>query len=146
MRPPAPCRRRSRRRAGCCPGDLAAATGLTAFDARLSQDAGGGPVLHLVFTDGLRSVSVFQQRAALRPDDLVGFEKTEVDGRTVYRKTGLPTEVAWASGSMVFTVVGDAAPAAVDSVVGALPHEPVDSGSRTGRGFVRVGSWLDPFG
>ena len=70
-----------------CPDDLAEATGLTAFDARLSEDAGGGPVLHLVFTDGLRSVSVFQQRAALRPDDLVGFEKTEVGGRTVYRKT-----------------------------------------------------------
>ena len=54
--------------------------------------------------------------------------------------------MAWASGSMVFTVVGDADPSAVDSVVAALPHDPVDGGSRTGRGIVRVGSWLDPFG
>jgi len=129
-----------------CPDDLAEETGLTAFDARISQTAGSAPVLHLVLTDGLRSLSVFQQRASLTATDLDGFATDEVGGRTVYRKAGTPTLVAWASGPTVFTVVGDADQGAVDGVVAALPHDPVATGSRTGRGFARVGSWLDPFG
>ena len=128
-----------------CPASLSDASGLEAFDARLADDA-GGPVLHLVYTDGLRSVSVFQQRAALPAEELTGFVELEVDGHAVYRRDGIPAEVVWSSGPMVFTVVGDTDPEVVDTVVRALPHDSVDEGSRTGRGLVRVGSWFDPFG
>ena len=128
-----------------CPAALSAASGLQAFDARLAEDT-GGPVLHLVYTDGLRSVSVFQQRAALSSEAVSGFVEAEVDGHRVYRRDGMPAEVVWSSGPLVFTVVGDTDPEVVDTVVRALPHDPVDEGSRTGRGLVRVGSWFDPFG
>ncbi len=128
-----------------CPEALSAATGLKAFDVRLAEEA-GGPVLHLVYTDGLRSVSVFQQRAALSSRALTGFVQADVDGHRVYRRDGVPGEVVWSSGPLVFTVVGDADPEVVESVVRELPHDPVDEGSRTGRGLLRVGSWLDPFG
>lgn len=132
-----------------CPASVASASGLTAFDAMV-VDTAHGPILQLVYTDGLRSLSVFEQRARLSEPALEGFVASEVDGHRVHRAQGSTDTdsdtVTWASGSMVFTVVADADVVDVDAVVAALPHDPVDSGSRSLRGLVRVGSWFDPFG
>lgn len=132
-----------------CPAGLAQATGLQAFDALVTDadaSASKGQVLHVIYTDGLRSLSVFQQRAALSPDRLTGFSLTQVAGAAVYRRASGPTEVTWAADGMVFTVVGDVPEPVLDAVVAHLPHEQGDDGSRTARGLVRVGSWIDPFG
>ena len=90
-----------------CPEAFASAVGLAPFDARLAART-SSPVLHVVYTDGLRSVSVFQQRAdpaaALAdPDSAV-----DVEGFRVHRVEAEYPGYSWVSGSLVFTVVGDA--------------------------------------
>ncbi len=128
-----------------CPETVASASGLTALDAMV-VDTAHGPILQVVYTDGLRSLSLFEQRARLSERALEGFVASEVAGHRVHRAQGATDTVTWASGSLVFTVVADADLVDVDAVVAALPHDPVDPGSRSLRGLVRVGSWFDPFG
>ncbi|HYN66229.1 MAG TPA: zf-HC2 domain-containing protein [Ornithinibacter sp.] len=126
-----------------CPAELASALGLEPFDARLTSGT-SSPVLHLVYTDGLRSVSVFQQRAAasaaLADDDSV----LEVEGFRVHRIPAETHGYTWVSGVLVFTVVGDAG--LVERAVAVLPHETDGTSERAVRGLSRVGSWFDPFG
>ena len=47
----------------------------------------------------------------------------------------------------MFTVVADCPQAALDDLVGTLPHGNPGPGigSRLGNGLTRVGSWLNPF-
>jgi hypothetical protein len=48
---------------------------------------------------------------------------------------------------MVYTVMADAPAQTVDAVVGALPHDgPPGFWKRLSRGFVRLASWVNPFG
>ncbi len=131
-----------------CPGESipTGTSTLTALDARLTS----GPepdVLHLVYTDGLRSLSVFEQQGRLDPRRLDGFARAEVGGRTVFKSGGTPAEATWAEADTVVTVIGDAA--TVDAVLTTLPAPEVvgpDPLGRAGRGLARVGSWFDPFG
>ncbi len=131
-----------------CPG-AAIDGGLDAFDARLAKGT-AAPVLHLVYTDGLRAVSVFEQRARLDPAQLSGFVVSTQSGRQVFRRDGVPSQATWAEGPFVITVLGDEA--AISAVVASLATEdlPAADGTsqidRVSTGLARVGSWFDPFG
>jgi len=127
-----------------CPRQLA---GLSLFDAR-SESGDGGPVLHLTYSDGLSTVSLFVQPGTLDPAGLAQTSAATVAGQAVRLRSGMPRGVVWSGQGYVFTVVADAPSDTVEALVAALPHTQADDGglSRIGRGLGRLVSWLNPFG
>ncbi len=121
--------------------------GLELFDARV-RDHGRGSVLHLAYSDGLSTLSVFAQHGALPDEPGRGFSARQVRGTRAFVQPTAPERVVWQGDGRVFTLVSDAAPETVRAAVGALPRDPVpDDGvlARLGRGVARMGSWLNPF-
>jgi len=132
---------------GCtCPLELPG--GLELYHARTLQDT-SAQVLHLSYSDGLSSVSLFQQPGRVDGGELVGFRPVTIDGATVYVEDGIPQRVLWSAAGTVYTVLADAPSDTVLEVVASMPHDPPrdESGmvDRLGRGLARVGSWLNPF-
>jgi MucB/RseB N-terminal domain len=83
---------------------------------RYGEDHG---TLHLFYSDGLFSVSVFEQEGDLDPAGLpAGAESRTVDGRDVrqYRTPG-GVVMVWQSGDVVYTTVSDAPVDQIDDVV-----------------------------
>jgi sigma-E factor negative regulatory protein RseB len=136
---------RMRDRGWHCPTALPPS--LQLVDARRGGGHYGG-IVHLSYSDGLASVSVFEQRGRLQTSDLTDYRATTMRGRTVYLREGVPERLVWASNGTVYTVVADASARTVGDVVGALPRPSDDSGAwnRLGRGLDRVASWFNPFG
>lgn len=98
---------------------------------RLRSDHPVAPAtVHLVYSDGVATVSVFEQRGALtappqgsRWDAALG----------AYRVDGTSRLASWQSGDTVFTVVTDGSSELLASAVGSLPHEPVPEPTTMGR-------------
>jgi len=121
---------------------------LALVDAR-RRDGSSGGIMHLSYSDGIATVSVFEQRGRLDGDGLAGHHREVVEGHEVWVSGEVPQRVVWTSGETVFTVVADAPERTVDQVVAALPHQPAADGNtlgRLGRGLDRVASWFNPFG
>jgi sigma-E factor negative regulatory protein RseB len=123
--------------------------GFALFDVR-SRDHDGAEVLHLAYSDGLSTTSLFSQPGELgsRPPD--GFVPTTVAGEPVWASAGAPQRMVWAGGGRVWTLVSDAPSEAVAEAVRSLPHEalPVTGagwGSRLARGAARLAGALNPF-
>lgn len=118
---------------------------LSLVDARR---AGGRPgIVHLSYSDGIATVSLFEQRGRLPADGPAGLEPAVIAGQQVWVGGDLPRRVAWASGGTVYTLVADAPERTVERVVAALPHGAAadDPLGRLGRGLDRVASWFNPF-
>jgi sigma-E factor negative regulatory protein RseB len=141
----APALQRMRNRGWQCPDVLPPS--LQLVDARRGGGHYGG-IVHLSYSDGLASVSVFEQRGQLKASDLTDYREATVAGRQVYLRDGVPQRLVWASHGTVYTVVADASARTVGDVVGALPRPTDDTGAmhRLGRGLDRVASWFNPFG
>lgn len=121
--------------------------GLELFEARVRQ-AVRGTVLHLAYSDGLSTLSLFAQRGSLGAGPPSGFRVERLQGTRAYVQQAAPERVVWQGGGRVFTVVTDAAPATVRAAVGVLPRDPAPGRgllARLARGAARVGHWLDPF-
>jgi sigma-E factor negative regulatory protein RseB len=116
---------------------------LSLYDAR--QLDGHGPVVHLSYSDGLSVVSVFLQRGTLDADSVASWHKATRGGRTVYLSDTMQQRAMWAGRGYVFTVLADAPPPVVDSVVAALPHGQTGFWGRLRRGLHRLSSWANPF-
>jgi len=122
--------------------------GMRLFDVR--EVAGtGDPVLHLSYSDGLSTASVFVQVGVLDTaafDGIPGDARAVIGGQPVRVRTGQPNELTWTAGDHVITVVTDAPQQTVAALVDDLPHSS-DPGvwDRLWRGLSRVGSWLNPF-
>lgn len=127
-----------------CPTSLA--DRLDLYDARQLDDP-EGPVLHLSYSDGLSTVSVFQQRGRLSPRALTGYTEISCGGTSVYAHEGMERTLMWAAAGTVFTVVSDAPQDTLDRLVPQLPHEapPPSLWERLGHGLHRVLGWFDPF-
>lgn len=127
-----------------CPRVLA---GLSLFDARTVPQSADS-VLHLSYSDGLSTVSVFVQPGRLDSAALAATTASLVGGQQVRVRPGQPRQVIWATDGYVVTVVADAPDETVDAVVAALPHRAAsETGwSRVERGVARVISWVNPFG
>jgi sigma-E factor negative regulatory protein RseB len=127
-----------------CPAELPQS--LQLVDARRGGGDYGG-IVHLSYSDGLASVSVFEQRGRLQGDQLDGYRATTVRGRPVYVRDGVPQRMVWSAHGTVFMVVADASPRTVGDVVVALPHAKDRHGAwqRLNRGLDRVASWFNPF-
>jgi hypothetical protein len=107
-----------------------------------------GDVMHVEYTDGLSTLSVFEEHGQLDSSTLAGFSRHLVDDEPVYVREGLPLVAVWQSGSTVFTLVTDAPDQRVDQLLGALPHLPPPAGSgvsgRIGTGFDKLASAVSP--
>jgi negative regulator of sigma E activity len=127
-----------------CPVRLPQA--LQLVDAR----RGGGDfqgIVHLSYSDGLATVSVFLQRGRLDVARLADSHRATMGGRAVYVRDGVPMRVTWSSQGTVYTVVADAPTRTVDQVVAAFPYQDgAGTMGRLGRGLDRVASWFNPFG
>jgi hypothetical protein len=126
---------------------VALAGDLELFDARMRTHS-GERVLHLSYSDGLVTLSLFAQRGRLGSAKMPGFSRQKVSGSPVWMQPSSPARVVWGGGGRVFTLVSDAPPETVRAAVTVLPHErAARTGllARLGRGLARLGSWLNPF-
>ena len=113
-----------------CPRKLA---GLSLV--RLRSDRAGNPdTVHLVYSDGLTTVSVSQQRGRLAHIP----KGTQWDATLgAYVRRGASDVAAWQSGEVVFTVVTYGAGGVLAEAVTALPH--VGAGTPTTLGRIKAG-------
>jgi hypothetical protein len=105
------------------------------------------PTLHLVYADGLYTLSVFQQQGRLAARALDGATELRTeDGGAVWRWPGSePRQVIWSGGGLTFTGLTDAPVDELLTVVSGLPNDPPPSMlDRLARGITRVGRWLWP--
>jgi hypothetical protein len=88
---------------------------------RIRSDQPGNPqAVHLVYSDGLSTVSVFEQRGRLNAVP----EGSQWDaGLAAHVRRGASTVATWQSGEMVFTVVTDGSAGLLAGAVGSLPHD-----------------------
>ena len=88
---------------------------------RLRSDDGSAPgVVHLVYSDGLATVGVFEQRGRLGTAPAGSRWDDELDANVV---DGVSTVASWESGGRVFTVVTDGPGSLLAAAVASLPHE-----------------------
>lgn len=126
--------------------------GFRLFDTALRTLRPGQHVLHLAFSDGLSTVSLFAQRGRLGTAPVAGFTAETVGDRPVWVRHESPERVVWSGGGRVWTLVSDAPPATVRDAVASLPG---DAAARDGwgdqlrarlaRGLGRLGGMLNPF-
>jgi sigma-E factor negative regulatory protein RseB len=126
--------------------------GFTLFSARTPQgtSAEGPGVLHLSYSDGLATTSLFSQPGSPGSTPPEGFASATVAGHPVWASSGAPRRLVWAGGGQVWTLVSDAPDDAVAAAVGALPHAAMpaeDTGlrARLARGLSRLATALNPF-
>ena len=120
---------------------------LELYDARMRTHE-GERVLHLSYSDGLMTLSLFAQRGRLGGTKLAGFSRQQVKGAPIWVRPSTPERVVWGGGGRVFTLLSDAPSETVRAAVQVLPHErAVKHGffARLKRGLARLGSWLNPF-
>lgn len=120
--------------------------GYALFEAARPARAGGA-VLHLAYSDGLSTVSVFSQPGRLGDTPRSGFTPATIGRTAVWVHTGTPERVVWGGAGQVFTMVSDAGHQDLVAAVRALPRDDAPDGgalARLRRGLSRVGSWLDP--
>ncbi len=120
--------------------------GLELLEARASG-AGDQRVVHMSYSDGISTVSLFQQRGRLDSGGLVGWQKSTLGKARVWVMPAFPRRVVWAGGGKVFTLVADCQQPVLQDIVTSLPHTQHRRGllGRVGRGLARVGSWFNPF-
>ncbi len=121
-------------------------SGLELFDARLSGK-GDDQRLHLTYSDGVSTLSLFQQRGRLDTDSLDGFRRIKVGDTGVYASTTFPRRVVWSGGGVVFTLVAECQKDMLEAVVNVLPHRDPGRGirGRLSAGVRRLGGWVNPF-
>jgi len=124
-----------------CPTSLSETFEMTTLNRLHSQ----GDVIHATYSDGLSSVSLFEQRGQLEADSLDGFRRVGIDGAHVAVREGLPTVAIWESEGTVYTMVTDSPMSASVALIAELPHRPPvheDPSNRLVRGFETLGTSL----
>jgi hypothetical protein len=118
------------------------------FDLRAGFGVDDGAAVQLVYSDGLYTMSVFEQPGRVDPEALEGAVRDERHGIPVYRWPGAePERMVWNGDGHTFTAVTDAPADVLMAAVADLPHDRARSlPTRVRRGFARLGSWLWPFG
>lgn len=106
-----------------------------------------GSSLHLVYSDGLYTLSVYEQFGRADLDALDGAVETEAEGAHVWRWPGAePQRMVWTGDGKTFTAISDAP---LDPVLQAVADFPSDPGTTVGerlwRGLTRVARWVWPF-
>ena len=141
-----------RRSGWVCPDAIGAGgSGLVLYDARtLSAATSGTPIMHLTYSDGLSSLSVFEQRGTLDPAAVQGYAVMGTGSRRMHLRRGLPTQAVWQSGPTVVTVVSDAPAEQLADVVAAMPSTVPHTTARAGwmaaaaGAVLRAARWVTP--
>ena len=112
-----------------------------------SRTEGGERVLHLSYTDGLSTLSLFVQRGRLEASVMKSWTPVKVGKAKAYAGGTLPQRMTWSGDGRVYTIVSDTTRDTVRAAMRRFPHAEESPGllKRIGRGFARVGSWLNPF-
>ena len=127
-----------------CPGALPGDFQLTL----LRRLQGPHDVVHAAYSDGLSTVSVFEEHGTLDTSAMTGYRQVTSDGSSLWVREGLPTVVVWQSDDRVYTLVTDAPGSTAAELVASLPHQPDQPSDqdRLGRGLTKIGSYLNPGG
>jgi hypothetical protein len=89
---------------------------------RLRSDGAAEPgAVHLVYSDGVSTLSVHEQRGELSTVPAGSSWDTKLGAWT---RTATSSLASWQSGDRVFTVVTDGSAALLSAAVASLPHEP----------------------
>jgi hypothetical protein len=103
------------------------------------------PTVHLLYGDGLYTLSVFQQQGRMASAARRGAVALATeDGGAVWRWPGSePRRLVWNGDGLTFTVLADAPTDEVLLAIGGLPTDPPSSIlDRLSRGLQRVGRWF----
>jgi hypothetical protein len=103
------------------------------------------PTLHLIYSDGLYALSLYQQQGRLATSAVDGAARlTTDDGGHVWRWPGSePRRVVWTGDRLTFTALTDAPTDELLTVASGLPTSRTGSIlDRLARGLSRVGEWL----
>lgn len=110
---------------------------------------GEGSSLHLLYSDGLYMLSVYEQHGRLDEQALnaQGAEATALGGLRLYRWPGSePAAYGWNGEEMAFTAISDAPPDVLAAALVGLPRDELPSlVRRLRRGLRRFGEWAWPF-
>lgn len=88
---------------------------------KLRSDRAGNPdALHLIYSDGLATVSLFEQRGQLTT---VPRDSQWDASLAAHVRRGASDVATWQSGDLVFTVVTDGTKRTLADAVGSLPHD-----------------------
>jgi hypothetical protein len=111
----------------------------------LPENEGGS--VHLVYSDGLYTLSVYEQHGRLDPTAVRGARPHAAGDHHVWRWPGSePERVVWSGAGMTFTAVSDAPLDTITTAIRALPADPPPGVlARVARGLSRLGSMLWPF-
>lgn len=123
--------------------------GFGLLTARMSGSGEQDDVVHLAYSDGLSTTSLFAQRGDLGTVAPEGFRAGSVGHRPVWVRDGSPQRVLWSGGGRVWTLLSDAPAEAVREAVASLPRDRApDSGvrARLARGLHRMVAALTPGG
>ena len=106
--------------------------------------------LQLTYSDGLYTVSLFEQRGSLDVASLPpGAQITEAHGFPAYTWPGaVPRRVVWEANGTTWSVVGDAPAQDYDAIVSSLPGPQAVAdplADRLSRGLGRLWSWVSPW-
>jgi hypothetical protein len=117
------------------------------FQLESSFRLAAADALQLVYSDGLYTLTVFEQEGDVDRSALTGAVGYTVDGIPVYRWPGAePERVVWSGDGQTFTAVTDAPMDTLMQAIAGLPHDQAPGLlTRIGRGLHRVGMWLWPF-
>ena len=131
---------RLRRDGWPCRDDLP--VGFRLVDARYTDAVRSTPAVHLTYTDGLSTLSVFLQPGRLEEAGLTGFRERVWGGLRIHSGDGWPVRLVWQDGDTVVTVVSDAPEETLREAVAAVPGRRAerDKGllSALGRGLREV--------
>jgi hypothetical protein len=81
-----------------------------------------GDVMMAQYSDGLSSVSIFEQRGTLADIAATGFGRVQVGNTEILVDYGLPTVAVWESDGTVYTLVTDAPAERATQLLADLPH------------------------
>lgn len=105
------------------------------------------PTLHLIYVDGLYSLSVFRQQGRMRSTATVGASELRTPtGGAVWRWPGSePRRIVWSGDGATFTALADTpTDELLDAIVGLPTDPPPSILGRLDRGSSRVARWVSP--
>lgn len=87
---------------------------------RIRTDGTGAPdLVHLIYSDGLTTVGVVEQRGRLAGTPTGSVRDETLDA---WVSAGVPAAATWSAGDVVMTAVTDGSPVTLTAAVVALPH------------------------